>query len=477
MSNHQGNLSAALDGYVDLYSIEAEMATLGSMLIDQSVIGAVRDILAQGDYYRPGHQVLFDVITGLEDRCARVDLLTVREELSSKGRLDEVGGIMYLTSLFDSVPSTANVEWHAQIVKDKSTRRDLVKAGLAVISAARDTADDIASVVERSQDAVLAVNVAKKDDRGPATMREIIPTVFDEMERAAEGGGQILSGLATGWHELDMLTGGYQEDDYVIICGDRGSGKTWTALWTIEHCAFTVGKGVYHVSQEMRRKRVGRRALATMSGVPSNVFRGGTMTADDWEKVNKGGADLYTDLWMVDDRASLRVSQIRQGVVDYKRRLERQGQELGLIVVDYLQLCKASGKYENKHQSISDISGGLREMAAELLVPVVALSQLTRSALKARDNKRPRPSDLAESGDIESDASLIIAPYREAFYDKQKQPDEATSERKIKEDEVEMIVLKSRDGESGTFFKTSFMPALGRYAPVRNTDIDEPTGF
>lgn len=470
-NKQQNSLSTALGEYVPPQSIEAEQSTLGAMLIERNAIESACEIVDQGDFYRETHQTLFDVIVTLHKKGRAVDLITVQEELKNRDKLDSIGGIAYLTSLFETVPTAANVEYYAKIVKEKSVLRNLVSAGLEIIGMARGEVDDIGKTVEDAHRAVLSVESSRHVGREPQTMREIMAVVFDEMERAAEGDGGHLVGMPTGWEELDALTGGYQPDDYIIICGDRGSGKTWTALWTLEHCAFSVGKGVYHVSQEMRGVRVGRRALATVSGVPSQVFRTGRMSARDWEKVNSAGSELYTDLWTVDDRSQLKPSQIRQGVVNFQRRLHREGKELGMVVVDYLQLCAPDEKYTLKHQQISSISAGLRQLAADLLVPVIALSQLTRSELRSRENKRPRASDLAESGDIQSDASMILAPYREQFYSRQEAPEMFDGERKIREDEVEMLILKSRDGDDGQFFKSKFTPALGRYMPIRKDDF------
>jgi replicative DNA helicase len=468
MSNRNHN-QTTIGEYVPPNSVENEQATLGAMLIERRAIDKARDIVTKGDFYRPTHETIFDVICFLADNDKPVDLRTVQDELVNRCKLESIGGMSYLTSLFETVPTAVNVEWYAKIVQEKSLLRQMIAANLESIGLCRGEIEDIRATLAACHDAVLNVNVDRTDDRGPATMREIMPAVFSEIESAGDEDQPRLTGMETGWEELDQLTGGYQDDDYVIICGDRGSGKTWTALWTIEHCALRVGKGVYHVSQEMSRMRVGRRALATMSGVPTQIFRTGRMDEGRWGAVAAGIDQLYTDLWLVDDRPSLRPSQIMQGVREYQRRLDDQGQKLGMICVDYLQLCKSDGsnRFESPRERVSAISSGLREMAASLRVPVIALSQLTRTALKQRSNKRPIPSDLAESGDIESDASLIIAPYREAFYARQEKPEHA---RVVDDnaDEVEMLVLKSRDGSSGRYFKSEFIPSLGRYIPMKD---------
>jgi len=478
----RGYTKSAQGAYVPPNNIEAEQSTLGSMLIEKRAIIKACKIVGPGDFYRETHQWIFDAILSLVGRGFPVDLVTIQEELKNvaapdgRSRFDAIG-VMYLTALFEVTPSAANVEHYARIVQGKSILRQLVAMSLEVIGMARGEVEDVGEVVRQAHDAILSVRMGRVDDRGPKTMRVIVEQVYAEIEAAGESDAGFLTGLETGWPELDALVGGYQPDDYGIICGDRGSGKSWTAQWSILHCALKVKKGVYHVSQEMRNVRVGRRALATASGVPSQRFRTGRLSQDHWDNVNAGVGQLYTDLWMVDDRPSLKPSEILQGVIDYKRWLEDQGEQLGLIVVDYLQLCKAERDYREKRDAISSISGALREMAADLLVPTLALSQLTRSALRNRSNKRPIPSDLAESGDIESDASLILAPFRPAFYERHENPDLVGTRGDNDVDDVEMLILKSRDGDQGIYFRTKFDPRIGRYESVQSADDPGSTAF
>ena len=466
-----------LSAYVPPHDIAVEQCVLGAMLIEQPAIDKARAMLDKDDFYRDTHQHLFATILDMADANVPVDLETMRVALGSK--LDWIGGMSYLTSMFERLPTAANIDWYAKIVKDKSIRRQGINAATLAIACYRDEDSDIESVVERAHAAALSVGPQRADGRGPVTLREIMPAIWDEAEAVGDGHAQRRV-LTTGIPGLDnMLGGGFNYDDYVIIAGRASMGKTWAALYIAEHVALTLGKGVYFVSQEMDRMRVGRRVLATRSGITTTSFRGGfrALPVEEreaaWGKLAAAVQETYTHLFCIDDRAAMTPGRIAAGARHYASQLRRSGSELGLIVVDYLGLCRADERQPNRNLEIGSISSGLFDMGKEMGVTTIALSQLSR-AVDSRDDHRPMLSDLRDSGSIEQDADTVIFPYRESYYRRQQKQEEDNETATA--DEMEMIVGKARDGRTG-YTKCWFVPSLGQYLEHTVVDSDGKTGF
>jgi replicative DNA helicase len=466
----------ALSPYVPPNSIEAEQSVLGAMLIERVAIIKANSILTVSDFYRETHQILFAVINDLVARDSAVDLITVSEELKNRNKYENIGGPSYLTALFERVPTAANIEYYSKIVRDKSILRKLISASMEIIGSARGEIDNILDMVNNAQRMIMSVKINSDDTRGRRSMAEIIPEVWSEAERNAESGGNSIVGLSTGFAELDRMSGGLQPGDFIIVAGRPSMGKTHFALWVASHAALDEKVGVLFVSREMDQMKIGRRLLASRSCVPTHIFRSGRMNIDDWNRSFKACETVATDFLHVDDKSST-PAEILISAREFQHELYNlHFAKLGLIVVDYIQICDPDTKCENRRTEVSSIAKGLCKVGRELGVPVIALSQLSRKC-ELRENKRPMLSDLNESGDIEAAADAVIFPYRESYYARMSKPEEMR-DKEPDVDELEIIIGKYRDGFTGVLPKVGFAPALGIFyqtAPAINTDGS--TGF
>jgi replicative DNA helicase len=423
------------------HSVEAEQAVLGGLLLDTQAWDQVGDSVGAEDFYRPDHRLIFDAIADLVTESKPVDVVTVSERLASRGKLDEVGGLGYLSTLVRDTPTAANARAYAQIVREKSLLRSLVSAGHAISSSVFNeegaSARDLVNAAEQRVFEI-AERGARRTD-GAQWVRRMLPGLIEKIDEW-HSNPDAMRGLATGFVDFDRRTGGLRGGDLVIVAGRPSMGKTTLAINMAENVALApdVKGSVLIFSMEMPAEQLMTRMLASWGGVPLHDIRSGRVTDQDWARISSATSQLQEARIFIDESPGLTPTELRARA----RRVKRE-HGLDLVVVDYLQLMQVSGTKENRATEISEISRGLKALAKELDVPVIALSQLNRS-VEQRESKRPVMSDLRESGAIEQDADMILFIYREEVYDK-------NSPRK---GEADIDLAKHRNGETGHFILT-----------------------
>ncbi len=425
-------------------NLEAEESVLGGILLDNQVANLVLPILRPEDFYREAHRKIFTAIQGLAERGAPVDTVTLTEALRQREQLQEIGGPSFIAELVDRVPTAANVEYYAQIVKEKALLRGLISAATEIATQAFESRVEVASFVDEAERKIFSI--AEQKIR-PAfyAVSELLPLSIKEVEHLFER-KELITGVPTGFHDLDRLTAGLQKGDLVIIAGRPGMGKTALALNVGTHAAMQGGLAVAVFSLEMSKEQLVLRMLCSEARVNYQDVRSGRLRERDFTRLAAAAGELHQAAIYIDDSAGLSVLELRAKA----RRLAREtaaksGHPLGLIIVDYLQLMRGSGRSDSREQEISEISRSLKGLAKELGIPIVALSQLNRKVEETSD-RRPVMANLRESGAIEQDADVIAFVYREAAYNR-----ELSDEQ---EAEAEIIVGKQRNGPTGTVYVT-----------------------
>ncbi len=464
------NNLGALSAYVPPQNIEAEQSTLGAMLIERAAVEKAAEILGPEDFYRDAHQTLFEVITHLAERDEPVDLITVQEALKNRDKLEAVGGLAYLTALFDTVPTAANIEYYAKIVEEKAILRRLIDAAMEIVGLARGEVEDIAEMIDKAEALVFAV-AQQRTAEYFAQLRTLLLSVFDRAEELGELKQQI-SGLSTGIHEFDMITSGLQSTDLIIVAARPSMGKTSLCLSIAEHVAIKEQKPVAIFSLEMSSEQLAQRMLCSQAQVNSHKLRTGHLNEDEWTQLAQVVQSMYEAPIFIDDATESNALTMRAKC----RRLAAE-HGLGLIIVDYLQLMRSHKKTENRVQEIGEIVRGLKSLGRELKVPVIALSQLSRS-VESRENKRPMLSDLRESGSIEAEADMVCFLYREAYYKMKEAYSVEGAERpeRVAVEETEVIIGKHRNGPTG-MVKVGFMAEYAKFVDLELTRDDGSTGF
>ncbi len=460
----------ALSAYVPPQNIEAEQSTLGAMLIERAAVEKAAEMLAKEDFYRDSHQTLFDVITTLAERNEPVDLITVQEELKNREKLEEIGGLSYLTGLFDTVPTAANIEYYAKIVEEKAVLRRLIEAAFEIVGLARGEVEEISEVIDRAEALVFSVSQQRTAEYF-AQLRTLLYNVYDKASELGEL-KQRISGLSTGIRDFDSITSGLQDTDLIIVAARPSMGKTSLCLSIAEHVALKENKTVAIFSLEMSKEQLALRMLCSQAQVNAHKLRTGNLLEDEWTQLAQVVQGMYEVPIFIDDATETSALTMR---AKCRRLMAEHG--LGLIIVDYLQLMRSHRKTENRVQEIGEIVRGLKSLGRELKVPVIALSQLSR-AVESRENKRPMLSDLRESGSIEAEADMVCFLYREAYY-KLKEAyaqDESAQVERADIEETEIIVSKHRNGPTG-MVKVGFMPAYAKFVQLDHSRSDEPTGY
>jgi replicative DNA helicase len=431
------------------HSVEAEQAVLGSLLLDATAWDSVADIVSAADFYRRDHRLIFEAVAEVVEHRGPCDAVTVAEHLERKGLAEETGGLAYLGTLARDTPSAANVRTYAEIVRERAILRQLAEAGGHIASAALDsggrTATELVDEAERR-----VFEIAERGTRSRAgfqAIKDVLPGTIDRLDLLHQSPGQI-TGVTTGFTELDRMTAGLQPGDLVVIAGRPSMGKTTLAVNIAENAA--VGRNVPAAvfSMEMSAEQLTMRMISSLGRVNQGHLRTGQFSDEDWSRINGAIAQLSAAPIFVDETPALTPTEVRAR----SRRLKRE-KGLGLIVVDYLQLMQVSGTKENRATEISEISRGLKALAKELQVPVIALSQLNRS-VEQRTEKKPVMSDLRESGAIEQDADVIMMIYREEVYEPN------TTRKGI----ADIIIAKQRNGPVGEVHLTF----LGEYTRFEN---------
>jgi len=433
------------------HSMEAEESVLGAVMLSPDAANEALERLHPDDFYRPGHQSIFEAVTRLYDGNQPIDAITVADMLRRSERLDRVGGVEYLTGLLERVPTTSNIAYYVRIVDEAASRRRLMRAGAEVGTLALQSDLPIDEVIDQAEARVFAVAERQVGD-GLAPIGPMLQATLERIEDLGTRGADI-TGLPTGFRDLDKMLAGLQAANLVVIAARPSMGKSALALNIAENVA-AAGNPAAIFTLEMSREEVVARLLSSMSSVDSSRLRTGQLGPDMWQKVVREASKLYQMPLYVDDSPDLTVTNIRAKC----RRLKRHS-GLGLVIVDYLQLMQGPSRSENRQQEIADISRSLKNLARELHVPVIAVSQLNR-ALEQRENKRPRLGDLRESGAIEQDADIVIFIYRDEYYS----PDSPDA-RGV----AEVNVAKHRSGATGNVMMT-FAAEFTRFRNFTSAD-------
>ncbi len=415
---------------------EAEVAVLGAILLEHEALLKALEILRGNYFYRGAHQKIFTACQELFERNEPVDLITLANELTRRNQLEEIGGNQYLASLAEAVPTAANIIYHASIIRAKALLRELINACSSIVSACYEDTEPTETLLDLAEKKIFEVS---KDRIRPSfrPMKSILKSAFEDIERLYSRKGHV-SGVPTGFGDLDDLTGGLQHSDLIIIAGRPSMGKTSFALSTAMHAAMEERIPTAIFSLEMSMNHVVQRMLCAEARVEAYRLRTGRLGDKDWPKLTTAAGRLSEAPIYIDDTASMNVLELRA-----KARRIKAEQVIGLIVVDYLQLLKGGSRYESRQQEMTDICRSLKSLAKELEIPIVALSQLSR-AVEARESKRPQLADLRESGAIEQDADLVAFIYRPGYYKALQSPDEKENY------EAEIIVAKQRNGPTDT---------------------------
>jgi replicative DNA helicase len=430
------------------WSNEAEQAVLGAMLLDQDAALKSAELLDDTMFYREGHRLLYRSMIALTERSDVIDPVTLRDELLRRGDLDRAGGMEYIGSLIDVVPTAANVEYHAKIVRDKAVLRRLVEAATSVIQDVYEGHAPAGEVLDNAEHRVFQVAQFRRAEEF-TRLKELIWPTMERIEQLQSGHGAV-TGVPSGFVDLDRLTAGFQRADLVIIAARPSMGKTAFVLNVVQHAAIEHNVGTAIFSLEMSKEALVQRLLCSEGLVDAQRLRRGQLRDDDYPKLARAAGLLGTAPIWIDDSAALTPLAMRSKA----RRLKAE-HDIGLVVVDYLQLMQGPSDVENRQQEISYISRALKALAKELSVPVVALSQLSRAPeQRSGEGRRPQLSDLRESGAIEQDADLVCFIYRQEFYDGPVDKDGNNIEGI-----AELIVGKQRNGPTGTvplYFKKEY---------------------
>ncbi len=436
-------------GRIPPQSVEAEQSVIGSMLIDKEVIPVVMEVLKPEDFYRPDHKEIYDVIIELFDKAQPIDLITVSERLRLHGKLDLVGGLEYLTNIATEVPTTANVKHYAKIVEEKSLLRKLIKASSDIVDLGFNASEEVSFILDKAEQNIFDI-LQKRSSQGFVPIKDVLVDTFNKLEELYNNKGHI-TGIPTGFVDLDFKTSGLHNSDLVLIAARPAMGKTAFALNLAQNAAVHSGIPVALFSLEMSKEQLVNRMLCSEAMVDSNKMKTGQLEDNDWQKVARALGPLSEAPIFIDDTPGISITEIRA-----KCRRMKLEHNLGLVVIDYLQLMQGSrSRSENRQQEISEISRSLKILAKEINVPVICLSQLSRAA-ETRTDHRPILSDLRESGAIEQDADIVMFLYRDDYYN----PD--TEKKNI----AEIILAKHRSGSTGTVE----LVWLGQYTKFANLE-------
>ena len=425
-------------------SIEAEIAVLGSMLLDKEAIDRAIELLDEASFYKTAHAKIYSTVIKLYDKNKAVDIVTLVEELRNSSALDEVGGPTYITSITSSIPTSANIEHYAKIVREKAILRNLISTATQIVSESYDATSSVDTLLDKAERMIFDIT-ANKVETQSSSIKDIIKSsieIIDNLYQRKEN----ITGVATGFHDFDVMTAGLQKSDLIIIAGRPSMGKSALVSCITEHIGVVEKKPIAFFSLEMAKSQLVQRMLCSHARVDAHKVRTGFLSQSDWPKLVTAAGKLSETRIFIDDTPGISVLELRAKA----RRLKSQ-HDIELIVVDYLQLMQGPSGSENRQQEISEISRSLKALARELNVPLIAVSQLSR-AVEQRSDRRPQLSDLRESGAIEQDADLVVLLLREEYYT-------PTEENK---GVAKVIVAKQRNGPVGNF-KLAFINEYTRF--------------
>jgi replicative DNA helicase len=440
------------------HNLEAEKCVLGAILINNQSFNQAAEVIDAADFFRDAHRRIFEKMVSLTDRSEPVDLVTLKDELVRSSELDEVGGPAYISALTDGVPRSANVEYYARIVKEKSTLRRLIQSANDVLGRAYDAEEDADDLLDQAERSIFQI-AEHRLRTGFVPLSELVGSSYQIIEKLQEHKG-LVTGVPSGFVDLDEMTSGFQNSDLVIVAARPSMGKTSFVLNVALHCGIEAGKTVGIFSLEMSKEQLFIRMLTSEARIDAHRFRRGYLGDTDYERLATASARLHDAKVFIDDSPAVGILEMRAKA----RRLKLE-HGLDMLVVDYLQLMQGRGRFDNRQQELASISRSLKILAKELDVPIVALSQLSR-APEARGDHRPQLSDLRESGALEQDADVVLFIFREEMYAQEGE------ERPEVEGIAEIIVGKQRNGPTGT----ARLAFLKQYTRFENLQAGEARG-
>lgn len=432
-------------------NLEAEKSVLGSMLIDDEAIGHALEILDESWFYEEAHQRIYAAMLDLYNNHKKIDLITLSDKLKNDGALAGIGGVSYLTALIEFVPTSANIEHYAHIVREKGIQRRLIKNATQIIGDSFEAKSNIAELVDQAEKLIFEITDLRHK-QGAIHIKELIKSSIETIDSLYQR-KEYITGIATGFHEFDKMTSGLQKSDLIVIAGRPSMGKSALAVSMAEYAGIEKKMGVVFFSLEMSKEQLVQRMLCSHARVDAHKVRSGFLSPSDWPKLTAAAGKLSSASIFIDDTPAISALELRA-----KARRLKANHDIQLIVLDYLQLMRSTYKSDNRQQEISDISRSIKALARELNVPIIAISQLSR-AVESRQDHRPQLSDLRESGAIEQDADLVVLLMREEYY-------MPTEENKGVAD---CIIAKQRNGPVGTV-KLAFIKEYMRFENLAHVD-------
>ena len=441
-------------------NIEAEQAVLGAIFLNTDALADAMEYVEADDFYRRSHQLLFQAMVDLNNNSEAIDVLTVQNYLSINNQLDDVGGVAYIAELATSVPTAANAGYYAKIVEEKSMLRRLISTATNIITQANNNDEDVPSLLDSAERQIMDVS-ERRNRSGFREIKDVLNEALNDVDRLSQQSEDI-TGLPTGYREFDKMTAGLQPDNLIILAARPAVGKTAFALNIAQNVATSTDTSVAIFSLEMSAESLVNRMLCAEGSINANHLRTGQLDEGEWQNLIVAMGALSNTSIFIDDTPGIKMAEIRAKC----RRLAKEKGNLGLVVIDYLQLIEGSNK-ESRQQEVSEISRQLKKLAKELGVPILALSQLSRG-VEQRQDKRPVLSDIRESGSIEQDADIVAFLYRDDYYERgESKSDDDEDDEPLNQDvgEVELIIEKNRAGARGTV-KLLFIKSYNKFSNI-----------
>ncbi|MCR4912889.1 replicative DNA helicase [Ligilactobacillus salivarius] len=442
-------------------NIEAEQAVLGAIFLNTDALADAMEYVEADDFYRRAHQILFQAMVDLNNDGEAIDVLTVQNYLTTNNQLDDVGGVAYIAELATSVPTAANAGYYAKIVEEKSILRRLISTATNIITQANNGDDDVPSLLDSAERQIMDVS-ERRNRSGFREIKDVLNETLSDIDRLSQQSEDI-TGLPTGYREFDKMTAGLQPDNLIILAARPAVGKTAFALNIAQNVATSTDTSVAIFSLEMSAESLVNRMLCAEGSINANHLRTGQLDEGEWQNLIVAMGALSNTSIFIDDTPGIKMAEIRAKC----RRLAKEKGNLGLVVIDYLQLIEGSNK-ESRQQEVSEISRQLKKLAKELSVPILALSQLSRG-VEQRQDKRPVLSDIRESGSIEQDADIVAFLYRDDYYERgeSKSEEDGDDQDSLNQDvgEVELIIEKNRAGARGTV-KLLFIKSYNKFSNI-----------
>lgn len=450
------------------HSDEAERAVLGGIFLNADTLPDAQEYVTADDFYKKSHRLLFQAMTDLQDNGTAIDTVTVTDYLDNHNQLDDIGGAGYITDLVASTPIASNVVYYAKIVQQKSTLRKLISTAQSIASRSYTEQDDVEGLVEDAECQIMDVS-ENRNQAGFKQIKDVLNQAMAQIDQLYQN-DQTITGLPTGFRDLDKITTGLHEDEMIILAARPAVGKTAFALNIAQNVGTKTDKSVAIFSLEMGAEQLVNRMLCSEGSIDANHLRTGQLNEEEWQNLIIAMGSLSKAKIYMDDTPGIRMAEIRAKC----RRLAREQGDLGLIIIDYLQLIEGSGQ-ENRQQEVSAVSRQLKKLAKELHVPVIALSQLSRG-VEQRQDKRPVLSDIRESGSIEQDADIVAFLYRDDYYRDAEGDDDDDQDSGDEGDdnvgEVEVIIEKNRSGPRGTV-KLLFVKSYNKFTNIAYNGPDQ----